>query len=291
MLLEANPYVLIILDCCFAANAARETSFGRAKELLAACGGESETPGVCNLSFTSVLLQELQAFGRTPFTVAMLYARLVTVKDKLKGTPIYVPLSEHGTNSITIAPMLKSCPSAHRREGTDQSAFASSDIAGVSPDENRPLYQSPPASASAPSFAPLPPTKQETRVLLSVSVTEDIGHNIAQWVHWLTTGVPWDVTNVDVIIEGIFKSHSTLVLVSIPINAWTQLAETAAYQFIGFVRSGNLYHQPCYKPMVKRPIRTIDKRTNLDLDDSDDDTASPAKRQRNPLLLTPPDSI
>lgn len=286
MLLEANPSVLIILDCCFAANAARETSFGKAKEILAACGGESETPGVCNLSFTSVLVKELQSFGRTPFTVAMLYAQLVTVKDKLKGTPIYVPLSEHGTNSITIAPTPKSGPPVHKREGSDQSGFATSDKPGVSSDENRPL--SPPASASSPSFAPLPPTKQETRVLLSVSVSEDIGHNIVQWVHWLTTGVPWDVTKVDVTVEGIFKSHSTLVLVSIPTTAWTQLTETAAYQFIGFVRSGNLYHHSNYEPPMERQIGTRRKRTNSDLDDSDDSTGSPAKKRQNPLLLTPP---
>ena len=285
MLLEANPYVLIILDCCFAANAARETSFGSAKELLAACSGESETPGVCNLSFTSVLLEELRSFGRSPFTVAMLYARLVTAKDKLKGTPIYVPLSEHGTHSITIAPMPKRSPAVHK-EGRDQSGFASSDKAGESPDENRPL--SPPASASSPNFAPLPQIKQETRVLLSISVSEDIGHDITQWVHWLTTGVPWDITKVDVKVEGIFKSHSTLVLVSIPITAWTQLAETAAYQFIGFVQSANLYHQSTYEPPMERRVRTRRKRTTSDLNDSDDGTGSPAKRWQSLLPPTPP---
>ena len=289
MLLEANPHVLIILDCCFAANAARETSFGSAKELLAACSGESETPGVSNLSFTSVLLEELRSFGRSPFTVAMLYARLVTAKDKLKGTPVYVPLSEHGTHSITIAPMPKRRPAVHKK-GSDQSEFASSDKAGVSPDENRPL--SPPASASSPNFAPLPPIKQETRVLLSVSVSEDIGHDVTQWIHWLTTGVPWDVTKVDVKVdvkvEGIFKSHSTLVLVSIPITAWTQLAETAAYQFIGFVQSANLYHQSTYEPPMERRVRTRRKRTSSDLNDSDDGTDFPAKRWQSLFLPTPP---
>ena len=288
MLQEANPYVLIILDCCFAANAARETSFGTAKEILAACGRESETPGVCNLSFTSVLLKELQSFGRSPFTVAMLYAQLVIEKDKLKGTPIYVPLSEHGTNSITIAPMPKKRPPVPR-EGSDKSGFATSDEAGVSPDENRPL--SPPASASIPKFALPPPTKQETRVLLSVSVSEDIGHDIAQWVHWLTTGVPSDVTKLDVTVEGIYESHSTLVLVSIPIAAWTQLAETAAYQFIGFVQSANLYHQWTYKPPVERTPRTRRKRTYADLNDSNDGIVSPTKRLRNLSPLTPPKSI
>ena len=236
----------------------------------------------------------------------MLFSRLVTMRHKLKGTPIYVPLSEHGSNSITIAPMPRSLPPVHNQEGSDRDGIAPSDKAGASPDENRPLYQSPPASASSSNFAPQPPNRPETRVLLSVSVSEDIGHDTAQWVRWLTTGAPWDVTKLDVAVEGIFRSHSTLVLVSIPIIAWTQLAETAAYQFIGFVQSANLYHQPGYKPIMEPTICTKRKRTNSDLNDSDGGTpiayytspsrrckelirtGSPAKRRRNPLLLTPP---
>ena len=291
MLLEASPRVLIILDCCFAANAARDTSFGTAKELLAACGGESETPGVCDLSFTSVLVEVLQYLGRAPFTVAMLYSRLVTMRHKLKGTPIYVPLSEHGSNSITIPPMPRSLPPVRYQGGTED-GFVPSDEAGAPPDENTPLYPSPPTSASYSNFAPPPPTKPETRVLLSVSVAEDIGHDIAQWVHWLTTGAPWGVTKIDakidVAVESIFKSHSTLVIVSIPIIAWIQLPETAAYQFIGFVQSANLYRQSGYEPPVERILWTKRKRTNSELKDSDGFTSSPAKIRRNQLLLSPP---
>ena len=291
MLLEASPRVLIILDCCFAANAARDTSFGTAKELLAACGGESETPGVCDLSFTSVLVEVLQYLGRAPFTVAMLYSRLVTMRHKLKGTPIYVPLSEHGSNSITIPPIPRSLPPVRYQGGTED-GFVPSDEAGAPPDENTQLYPSPPTSASYSNFAPPPPTKPETRVLLSVSVAEDIGHDIAQWVHWLTTGAPWGVTKIDakidVAVESIFKSHSTLIIVSIPIIAWIQLPETAAYQFIGFVQSANLYRQSGYEPPVERILWTKRKRTNSDLKDSDGFTSSPAKIRRNHLLLSPP---
>ena len=286
MLLEAKPRVLIILDCCFAANAARDTSFGTAKELLAACGGESETPGVCDLSFTSVLVEVLQDLGRTPFTVAMLYSRLVTMRPKLKGTPIHVSLSEHGSNSITIPPMPRSLPPVHYQGGSEI-GFTPSGEAATNLDENGQLYQTPPASASSPNFAFPPPTKPETRVLLSVSVAEDIGHDTAQWVHWLTTGAPWEVTKIDVKVEAIFKSHSTLVLVSIPIVAWTQLPETAAYQFIGFVQSANLYRQSDHEPL-ERILWSKRKRTYPDLDDSHGFTSSPTKIRRKQLPLTPP---
>lgn len=99
------PYVLIILDCYFAANAARDTAEGSTKEILAACGRESPTLGVCDRSFTSVLVEEMQAFGKTPFTVAMLHSRLVTMRWRLVFTPIYALLSEHGGSSIAISPV------------------------------------------------------------------------------------------------------------------------------------------------------------------------------------------
>ena len=63
LLENAVPHVLIILDCCFAANAARDTSEGTTKELLAACGRENPTSDVGKYSFTAALIEELQAFG------------------------------------------------------------------------------------------------------------------------------------------------------------------------------------------------------------------------------------
>lgn len=62
LLETAIPHVLIILDCCFAANAARDTTEGTTKELLAACGRENPTLGVGERSFTSALIEELKAF-------------------------------------------------------------------------------------------------------------------------------------------------------------------------------------------------------------------------------------
>lgn len=63
LLENAIPHVLIILDCCFAANAARDTTEGATKEILAACGRENPTLGVGERSFTSALIEELKAFG------------------------------------------------------------------------------------------------------------------------------------------------------------------------------------------------------------------------------------
>ena len=211
----------MILDCCFAANAARDTTEGSSKELLAACGRENPTLGVCMRSFTSVLIEELQSFEGASFTVAMLHARLITLRHKLAYTPIYAALAEKGGNSIVISPLPKiPSPSTQGSESPTGPGFKT----GIAPPE-------------IPSPVSL---NESTRVLLAVSVAEDVAHNVAQWVSWLTTAVPWDVSKVDVRLECMYKSHSTLLLVSVPIIGWNRLPGSAAYRFIGFIKSGNL---------------------------------------------------
>lgn len=225
LLETAVPHVLIILDCCFAATAAKDTTEGTTKEILAACGRESPTQCVGQRSFTSALIEEMQAFDGAPFTAAMLHSRLVTMRWRLAFTPIYALLSERGGNSVTICPLPASQPSARLEpefpvelEATEHSQ------AGTSPSSSTLLKQT-----------------VDTRVLLSVSVVQDAVHDVSQWVSWLTTAAPWDVTKVDVQVHSIFKSYSTLVVVSVPTSAWNRLLERPAYRFIGFIRSGNIF--------------------------------------------------
>ncbi|KAL8748207.1 MAG: hypothetical protein Q9190_000026 [Brigantiaea leucoxantha] len=220
LLETAVPHVLIILDCCFAANAARDTSEGTTKELLAACGRENPTLGVGDRSFTSALIEELQSFGNMPFTVAMLHMRLVSVRWRLAFTPIYALLSEHGGHSITIRPFPENDQSS---APFDKPRDVDTDCMQLSDDDS-----------SSPSLA------LETRVLLSVSVAEEAPVNVFEWVSWLTNQAPWEVTKIDVRVESVFRSHSTLLLMSIPVFAWAKLPENNAYRFIGFVKSEDL---------------------------------------------------
>ena len=80
----------------------------------------------------------------------------------------------------------------------------------------------------------------QTRVLLAVSVVQEADPDTEQWVSWLTSQAPSDVTQVEVQVEGIYRSHSTLVLISMPTFAWDRLPERTAYRFIGFLKSANL---------------------------------------------------
>ncbi|KAL8848263.1 MAG: hypothetical protein Q9221_006701 [Calogaya cf. arnoldii] len=219
LLETAIPHVLIILDCCYTANAARDTSEGTTKELLTACGRENPITGVCDRSFTSALIEELQAFGRTYSTVAMLHSRLVTLRWRLAYTPVYALLSEHGGHSIDFAPQPLLAAAA-----TDPPALLESDASDDMMD-----ISSPDASITA-----------DTRLNLAISIADDASCDIAQWKKWLVSDCPWDVTKIEVQVEGVYKSHSTMLISSLPIVVWDALPNRPAYRFIGFVKSGNL---------------------------------------------------
>ncbi|KAL8732293.1 MAG: hypothetical protein Q9166_002865 [cf. Caloplaca sp. 2 TL-2023] len=222
LLENAIPHVLIILDCCYAANAARDTSEGTTKELLAACGRENPTLGVGIRSFTSAVIEELQAFGNCPFTVAMLHSRLITMRWRLAFTPVYALLSEHGGHSIELIPL--SSPTLTVQPHNQSASDTDDDMMDIS---------SPEAKIAV-----------DTRVLLSVSIADDAVCDIAQWKKWLVSQAPWDVTKIEVKVEAVFKSHSTMLITSLPIVAWDNLPDKAAYRFVGFVKSENLGYTP-----------------------------------------------
>ncbi|KAL8853690.1 MAG: hypothetical protein Q9221_001501 [Calogaya cf. arnoldii] len=218
LLETAIPHVLIILDCCYAANAARDTSEGTIKELLAACGRENPTLGVGIRSFTICIIEELQAFGAGPFTVSMLHSRLITMRWRLVYTPVYALLSEHGGHSIELAPQSASTPAGQFCEANN------SDI-----DEDMMDVSSPEARVAT-----------DTRVLLSVSISDDATCDIAEWKKWLVHEAPLVVTQIEVRVEAVYKSHSAMLIVSMPVVVWNCLPNKAAYRFVGFVKSGNL---------------------------------------------------
>jgi hypothetical protein len=83
------------------------------------------------------------------------------------------------------------------------------------------------------------------RVLLSVRLEEDFfnddddeddGKKIRIWCNWLKA-IPEGAQNI--FIEGVYKSCSTLVILSLPIAIWDPLPDNAAYSFIGFVKPPN----------------------------------------------------
>ena len=70
------------------------------------------------------------------------------------------------------------------------------------------------------------------------------------WIRWCQDPAPEDVESVralgllrrkDLIrIEGHYLSHSTLLLAVLPIFIWDRLPRSAAFTFVGFIKSPNL---------------------------------------------------
>ena len=156
-------------------------------------------------------MSNISNISKQPFTVTMLHSRLVTMRWKLAYTPIYALLSEHGGHSIEITPLSSS----------EESTPSSLDPMDVSPSQSSILSTQSPPSRSSPVA--------DTRVLLAVSIAKDAVHEISQWKTWLTSQTPWDVTKIEVKVEAVFESHSTMLLASIPIFAWDILPNKSAY--------------------------------------------------------------
>ena len=75
------------------------------------------------------------------------------------------------------------------------------------------------------------------KVLISLSLEEDQWLFTDKWVDWLRS-VPGLVKYAKV--EGVFKSGSSLILLSLPVAMWNLLPKQPAVAFVGFVTSSNI---------------------------------------------------
>ena len=87
----------------------------------------------------------------------MLHSRLVTMRWRLKYTPFYSLLSEHGGHSIEVAPLPTS---------QDKSSSLNSETMDISPVYDTHIF-------STPSQHSIPKTSDDARVLLAVSIAND----------------------------------------------------------------------------------------------------------------------
>ena len=225
LLENAVSDVVIILDCCFAASADQRSVDGTI-EVLAACARELNTIGVSQWSFTSRLTEVLHDLKKAPFTITELHSRLVNFraakgKKKLLRAPVHSIMSNKNRPSICIAPLVEA---------------SKSPPADLLPAMNDMQLSNTPNSTIG--FASPDHEFKQTRVLIAVSVDDCSSLKPEEWLQWLQSHVPADITGIR--IEGFFGSHSTLNLISLPIEIWDLLPENSAYRFVDFVITGNL---------------------------------------------------
>ncbi len=256
MLQRALCDVLIILDCCYAGSAAR-TDINGTNELLAACGRETTTVGVTDRSFTRNLLRKIESFKRQPFTVNELYKRLINDRKRMTKTPQYAPLSGRSRSSIVLAPRKPEMVIDDLHLSVQSSTESASNISVPSTSALSSLVPS-----SGTGVSGLSSPSEGPRVLIAVSIAaEATVPDIEQWKQWFSTDAPDDVRRLEVTIETAYPSHSTLVLVSVPISVWCHLPDTSAYRFVDFIRSGDLSASEAKQPYKIKEISTIEEKT------------------------------
>jgi hypothetical protein len=79
--------------------------------------------------------------------------------------------------------------------------------------------------------------RKAPHVLITVALEEDQVLDAASCARWLKQ---FPLLAKFVSVEGVYRSYSTLLLLSVPVVLWDLLPDHAAAQFVGYVRSRNL---------------------------------------------------
>ncbi|KAI4128143.1 MAG: hypothetical protein LQ338_002880 [Usnochroma carphineum] len=256
MLEEADSDVLILLDCCAAASSAGGSGKG-ITELIAACGFEAFAPGVGEHSFTRSLVEELRYYGQRPgpISTAFLHNKVLARAKKSwnpryardgtqerRRTPIHIHLADRSKQRcIELAPL----PTPTIPAPSETSTNAPSSALSTSPSEDVDM-----SDPNSPDQSPLSEVSQDPqpnlpKVLISIALEEEQSvrtENIRDWMAWVDwiRSVPPGTGIVRV--ESVYKSDSTLLLLSLPVAVWDLLPKDPAISFISFVRSRNLMH-------------------------------------------------
>ena len=265
MLEHAESDVLILLDCCAAASSISGTGSG-VKEVIAACGFETWAPGVGEHSFTRSLIDELQWWSHSnTLSVAMLHNKVlsrikywkprfgVTGEHEHRKTPVYIVLSDEGKHrSIGLIPRQ---PNDHLTVGpSEASVLGSTSDTSKSSTEAQSIIDGNISDSSQSSIDQVWPDGDflHPKVLISLSLEEDQRLHMNEWVEWIQS-VPAFIKYTHV--DGIYKSGSTLMILSIPVAIWDLLPRDPAIAFIGFINSWNLLHR--YRSPVVTPHESM----------------------------------
>lgn len=91
------------------------------------------------------------------------------------------------------------------------------------------------------------------RVLVSIKVSDNPNErDIRAWEARLLRDMPQDVLSVDIKIEAAFKSRSTVLLITVPLEVWTMLPEHPGHDFVSHVISNDILSAT--KALPYRPV-------------------------------------
>ncbi len=112
--------------------------------------------------------------------------------------------------------------------------------------------------------------RREESVLIHLHLSGDPAPKA--WNEWLTTNIPEAIAKVQ--IGAVYRSYSTVLVISISLELWSFFPQNAAYSYIGIVRSDNLHlGATTDAPEIATSEKANRQTTSMqDYDDSSSDT-------------------
>jgi hypothetical protein len=262
--------VLILLDCCAGAASATFPNGSSITETISASSWDAIAPDPGRYSFTNALIEVLQEWRLRTFSAAMLHAevlarlkhpRPILINGKhfeARSTPVHFMMtSNHKAPSIEIARLVSpdALPPSPPRE-------LSADVAAIEAVEGIGDGRGPAAYIENKE-----PCEDTPHVMLSLALEDNQELDINAWEQWLAN-IPALAKYVKV--QGVFKSHSTLLLLSMPVMIWDLLPEDHATSFIAFIRSNNLIAEKPSRPTPSRvPVPAARYRAEAPIPDTE----------------------
>ncbi|OLN88235.1 hypothetical protein CCHL11_00515 [Colletotrichum chlorophyti] len=234
--------VLILLDCCAGAASATFPNGNSVTETISASSWDAIAPDPGRYSFTNALIEVLQEWRLRTFSAAMLHAevlarlkhpRPITINGKLfeaRSTPVHFMMtSNHRAPSIELSRVV---PAEKRPPSPPQDIIIAAD--GNEAPESASSGRGPGAPISGE------PNEDTPHVMISLALEDNQQLDLNAWEQWLSN---FPALAKYVKVQGVFKSHSTLLLLSMPVMVWDMLPEDHATSFVAFIRSNNMLAQ------------------------------------------------
>lgn len=241
--------VLILLDCCAGAASATFATGQSITETISASSWDAIAPDPGRYSFTNALIEVLEEWRLRTFSAAMLHAEILA---RLKHPrPILINGKHFEARSTPVHFMMTS---NHKAPSIEICRLVHTSRLPPSPPSELAYWHRPPEPRMIEGrnhveqvHYPLPidrhvpytsdPNEDEPHVLISLALEDDQRLDLDAWETWLAE-VPALAKYVKV--QGVFKSHSTLLLLSLPVTIWDFLPDDPACSFVAFIRSNNL---------------------------------------------------
>lgn len=259
LLERSSSDVLILLDCCAGAASATFPNGQSVTETISASSWDAIAPDPGRYSFTSALIEVLSDWEHRIFSAAMLHAEVLARlkhprpeqsngrRYEARSTPVHFMMTaNHKKPSIELCKLREAepcipssySPSVGHPEVTSPLRTPTPLTSRDNPMENALIHPEPEPESEL--YAP-EPSLETPHVMLSVALERNQQLDLNAWQQWLSD---FPALAKYVKIQGVFESHSALLLISLPVSIWNMLPDHDACNFVAFIRSNNLAVSP-----------------------------------------------